>query len=96
MFDNGSEITFSHEQDCCEHNFADFEQIEELALTCTFEDNLLFEAVEGSGFRFGSKGTPMFFVPCYSEQNGYYSSDIDIHFNGKQMFNLGCEEHIYD
>lgn len=30
LFDNGSRITFDHEQDCCETNYADFEQLEDL------------------------------------------------------------------
>lgn len=87
-FDNGSEITFDHNQDCCEHNYADFKQIEKQALDTTFDEELIFEAVEGSGFRFGSKGSHMFFIPCYSDQNGYYSSELDIYFNEKQVLNL--------
>lgn len=95
LFDNGSEITFDHDQDCCENNFADFEQIEEAAKEFDFAEQLIFEKVEGSGFRFGSVRTYMFFIPCYSEQNGYYSDDIDIYFNGKTVLNLECEERIY-
>jgi hypothetical protein len=34
----------------------------------------------------------MFFVPCYSEQNGYYSSDIDIYLNGELYTHFECEE----
>jgi len=34
----------------------------------------------------------MFFVPCYSEQSGYYSFDVEIYYNGKQVLNLECEE----
>lgn len=94
LFDNGSIITFYHDQDCCECNFADFEQLEEAAMECEFPENLIFEKVDGSGFRFGGAGTYMFFVPCYSDQNGYYSSDIDIYFNGKQVLNFECEERI--
>lgn len=87
-FDNGSKITFDHSQDCCEYNYADFKQIEKQALDTTFDEELIFEEVEGSGFRFGSKGTHMFFIPCYSDQNGYYSSDVDIYFNEKHVLNL--------
>ena len=32
----------------------------------------------------------MFFVPCYSFQNGYYSSDVDIELNGEVVLNVGC------
>lgn len=63
LFDNGSRITFDHEQDCCETNYADFEQLEDLALEYEFENDLIFEVVPENGFRFGSKGTPMFFIP---------------------------------
>ena len=90
-FDNGNFITFFHEQDCCEHNYADFSQLEELAYNMEFSTNLVFEKVHRSGFRFGSGGR-MFFVPCYSEQNGYYSDDIYIFYNGKKVLNLVCEE----
>jgi len=34
----------------------------------------------------------MFFVPCYSEQNGYYSSDVDIFFDNNCVLNLECKE----
>lgn len=94
VFDNGSEITFSHVQDCCEHNYASFKQLEERALEVEFDENLIFEETDGYGFRFGSKETEMFFIPCYSEQNGYYSSDIDIFYNNKKVLNLECEEII--
>ena len=91
-FDNGSEITFDHVPDCCEYNYAAFKQIEERALEIEFDEKLIFEAVEGCGFRFGSEGTEMFFIPCYSDQNGYYSSDIDILYNNKKVLNFECEE----
>lgn len=34
--------------------------------------------------------TVMVFVPCYSEQNGYYSSDVDIYYNDKKVLNVDC------
>jgi len=93
LFDNGSTITFDHAKDCCEYNYADFTQLDELALDCEFnEETMQFEAVDRFGFRFGSKNSNMFFVPCYSEQNGYYSSDVDIFFDNNCVLNLECEE----
>lgn len=91
LFDNGTAITYEHDKDCCEYNYADFEQLEEASHDFNFSEDLIFESVENYGFRFGSIGTPMFFVPCYSEQNGYYSTDIDILFDGKQVLNLCCQ-----
>lgn len=93
LFDNGMKITFDHEQDCCEYNYADFEQLENQLDGVEFDEaSMKFEKVDESGFRFGSKGTHMYFVPCYSVQNGYYSSDIQIYFNGNEVLSLFCEE----
>ena len=90
-FDNNKAITYYHNQDCCEYNYADFEQIDDLALTTEFDEDLKFEAIDEAGFRFGNENK-MFFIPCYSEQNGYYSSDIDIFYNGNMVLNFCCEE----
>ena len=94
IFDNGSYITYEHYQDWCENNWADFDQIDDLAKEYDYEENLKFESVEGAGFRFGDSSF-MVFVPCYSEQNGYYSSDIDIFYNKKKVLNFCCEEILY-
>lgn len=95
LFEDGSEIRFDHEQDCCEYNFADFKQLDDIARRTDFDTHkMIFESVEYSGFRFGNENK-MFFVPCYSDQNGYYSSNIDIYYNGKEVLHFGCEERIY-
>lgn len=90
LFDTGDEITFYHEQNCCENNYADFSQLDDIARNTAFQKPLTFEFVEGSGFRFGNEDK-MFFVPCYSIQNGYYSTDINILFNGKIVAQGSCE-----
>ena len=95
VFDNGDCITFDHEQDCCEWNYADFQQIDDIAKGWKFDKKkLVFEAIEDCGFRFGNLPNKMVFVPCYSEQNGYYSSDIDIYFNNNKVLHFCCEEHL--
>lgn len=53
IFDNGNTITFWHEQCCCEENFADFAQLDDIARNTKFDENLDFEFVEEQGFRFG-------------------------------------------
>lgn len=78
-FDNGNKIEFGHTQDCCEWNYADFSQLPDEAKTVDFDEELEFEKVE-HGFRFRSAGTQWFFVPCYSEQNGYYTNKLDIYY----------------
>lgn len=90
IFDDGSELTYRHEKECCETNYPDFERIEELAKGYEFEMPMLFESCK-YGFRFGDE-RQMFFVPCYSEQNGYYTEEIDIIFNGETVIsNQRCK-----
>ena len=92
LFEDGSKITFDHEQDCCEYNYADFEQLDDIARNEMFDTkNLKFELTGSYGFSFGNKNGRMFFVPCYSEQNGYYTSDVDIYFNNKCVLSLAGE-----
>ena len=31
------------------------------------------------------------FIPCYSEQNGWYTSEIDIYYNGKRVLNFDAQ-----
>ena len=94
-FDNGAYLSYDHYQDCCEWNYADFKQIEEEAYNFDFPEDLDFEVVEGVGFRFGKKGVRMFFIPCYSVQSGYYSTEISIIYKHpliESVFSLNCEE----
>ena len=96
-FDNGYYIECDHYQDCCEWNYADFEQLDDLARNYDFDKNLRFETIDEAGFRFGDSRC-MFFVPCYSVQNGYYSHELDIHYYGLNFMNepvLLYEDHIY-
>ena len=95
LFEDGSKITYDHDRDCCEDNYADFEQIDDIAMNTDFDtNNMLFESVDGSGFSFGNENK-MFFVPCYSDQNGYYTDHIDIYYNNKVVLGFSCEERIY-
>lgn len=94
-FDNGNTITYDHIQDCCEYNYADFLYLcdESDVEGYDFEPPLWFERVEGAGFRFGNRDKRMFFVPCYSEQNGYYNDEVDIYYNGHLAIEgLQCDD----
>ena len=94
-FSNGKQITQNHTQDCCEHVYADFEAIDDLAYDYEFTEPLLFEEVEGYGFRFGNEGK-MVSVPCYDVQNGYYSSVLRILYDYETVI-PHCElEHQID
>lgn len=82
-FTDGTCLESRHDPDCCEYNYADFSQVDDLAREWEFEHPLMFESCDG-GFRFGNENK-MVFVPCYSIQNGYYSYDVDILLNGKEV-----------
>ncbi len=88
-FSNGKKLTFDHESDCCEINYADFIQLDDLATeTIFYENELVFESVEKYGFRFGNRGGNMIFVPCYTIQNGYYTSSVDIYYDEKIVLHV--------
>ena len=94
-FSDGTVIHCNHEEDGCAYNYADFPQLDDLARNHDFKTSTLrFEAVDGSGFRFGDSSFTMFFVPCYSEQSGCYSSDIKIYLNDELQCSLECEMNL--
>lgn len=91
IFDNGNYLMYYHEQDCCEHVGADFENIQVLTkLTSNslnsneldFDENLenYIKKVEGIGFLIEDKNGIKLFVSCYNRQNGYYSSNLELHY----------------
>ena len=84
IFDNDMEITFDHDQDCCEYNYADFSILtpNTVHYDYDFSENLDFKYIDELGFKFGSDGH-WIFIPCYSEQNGYYTTQIDIYYGKK-------------
>jgi hypothetical protein len=82
-FSDGTTIEAIHYPDCCEHNYAKFDDLDDIAMATDFDTKSLeIEVIEGAGIRIGNKPSKMFFIPCYSVQNGYYSSDLHIHING--------------
>lgn len=93
LFDNGNRITYHHVRDCSECNWADFLYLEtqmDILKTMDFTEDLVFEFVDGFGFRFKSNNHSDYYdywivVPCYSDQNSYYSSDIDIYYCDKPV-----------
>lgn len=96
LFDNDMEITAHHNPECCEYNYADFEQVDDIAMATEFDpENIVFEKADYYGFMFGNKNGRMFFVPCYSQQNGYYSNEVDIYFDGDLVL-CGVEGEEYE
>lgn len=93
IFDNGNTISFDHEYECCEDNYAVFSVLtkDNVNYDYNFDKDLIFEAVEELGFKFGSDGR-WIFIPCYSEQNGYYTDEIYIYYKGEKVLRFDAQE----
>ena len=110
VFDNGYELEYYHEQDCCEHVYADFEVVKDYNVSTKtgkiinikdidFEEHLeyLIQGIENEGFNMISKIGEKFFVPCYNEQNGYYSSELELILKrGKAKEVMDISEFVQD
>lgn len=83
---DGTTICCDHNAGCCENNFASFEALKDTTFedVCITYDNLEIEANE-YGFKING-----YFVPCYSMQNGWYSTDIDIYVNDDLVTTTEC------
>ena len=67
---NGCYIEATHEQDCCEHNYADFKCLLDTSIMGVEHNTICFDDWVG-GIRING-----YAVNCYSDQNGYYSTEI--------------------
>ena len=74
-FTDGFTIADMHEQDCCENVFADWEYLLDECPVGSVLDVNRFERVPDAGIKIGG-----YFIPCYNQQNGYYSSDLTVIF----------------
>lgn len=74
-FSDGTVITAEHDQDCCEHVYAAFRELEPGALYREFK-RISIRGVKDAGFRLNG-----YFIPCYNSQNGYYSSSLELIIN---------------
>lgn len=82
LFDNGTTIKDIHEQDCCEHVYADWKQLGDTdVFQHEFSEELSIECIDDSGFRIDG-----YFVPCYNSQNGWYSSELELHITLKNGY----------
>ncbi len=88
-FDNNYKLGYYHEQDCCEHVYADFENMQIMnpfinkpmsVSELEFEENLFnnLKGIEGVGFELMSKEGIRVLISCYNRQNGYYSSNLSL------------------
>lgn len=92
VFDNGNTLTYLHEQDCCEHVFADFKNLQVLTKLfhnsinsndLDFEEDLqnYIYKIKDVGFEIEDKNGIRLFISCYNCQNGYYSDELKLEYN---------------
>ena len=83
-FSDGSKIGDQHSQSWCEYVYADWKSVETEIHTRDGITGMVFAGVEGSGMRIATlyeNGTvEMAFLPCYNEQNGYYSDNLELYY----------------
>lgn len=89
-FDNGSKIIVKDETTSLAYNYAAFGEIDSLAKTWNFTEPLSFSK-EDYGFRFGNRHK-MVFVPCYSQQNGWYDANVNVYYNGRLVLEANCDQ----
>lgn len=90
VFSDGVDICSFQAPEDYGYHYAAFTSIDDIAKEWEFEHPIIFEKCDW-GFRFGNKDK-MVFVPCYSEQNGYYSYSVDIYYNGDLVLKgVDCE-----
>ena len=105
-FDNGEELSYYHDQECCEDVYADFKGMQVMgvqpenfvyAYELDFFENVLDSIVpiDGLGFYLVSKQGICILVPCYNDQNGYYSSDLTLCYKGKKMDISECVKNVF-
>ena len=88
---NGDLIKHDYSPLCCEYNYADFRSLEDTTIIGQKFNELVFEKSE-YGFLLNGH-----LVNCYSEQNGYYSQDVDIiyhpknSYQGIKVLNVDCD-----
>jgi hypothetical protein len=85
LFDNGVTLESYHDTDCCESHYLSFSDLtlEDFnGLEFDLSDDNFFKRVEGYGIELVPKiGYPVR-VPGYGNNNGYYSSQLDLVVSG--------------
>lgn len=79
-------ISDHHDQDCCEHVYVDWEQLKYHfeAIRNLHPTSLEIKGVEQMGIllvfraKYNFKTPIKVFLPCYNDQNGYYSDELKL------------------
>ena len=111
LFDNGTTLKHYHDQDCCEHVYADWKYLKNYNILPStgksisiydveFSENIVgnIEFEKSMGIKLISKTGDKWFIPCYNEQNGYYSSDLEliIYAKDKPTIKIDITDYVED
>lgn len=72
FFENGYVLGHEHYPECCEYNYADFTSLNDTVFEDTVWDEISLQSDEDTVLVNG------YVVNCYSVQNGYYTTAVDI------------------
>lgn len=72
-FEDGTHITHLHEQDCCENVYTDWMQLRDTNILDRDFNKINLTGVKNAGIKLNE-----YFIPCYDNQNGYYSSNLSL------------------
>lgn len=95
-FDNGYNLSSSHNQDCCEHHYLDFthinkEDYEGLEFDIPSDD--FFERISDYGIALKATNNFPLRIPGYASNNGYYSRNLSLVLtNGKHTRDFDITE----
>jgi len=86
-FENGITLYSDHDSDCCEHHYLSMSD-----LTISDFDGLefnlegeFFNKIEGYGIELVPILGHTIKIPGYASNNGYYSSNLSLHLQGKDF-----------
>ena len=76
---NNISLSHYHSQDCCEHVYADWLMIQDYLSQIEGKEisKLIIKAVDEIGLLLCFDDVKVL-IPCYDEQNGYYSSNLEL------------------
>jgi len=88
VFDDGTELSSSHEQDCCENHYLSFEhitleEVEDLRFDLTKDD--FFEKIEDYGIALKPLNGHPVRIPGYGFNNGYYGTNLALTIDNSNM-----------
>lgn len=108
IFNNGATLEHYHDQECCEHVYADWQNMQVITKIgenfidsnkLEFDENITdhIYLAKGVGFILEDKNGIKLMVSCYDIQNGYYSSNLELIYTPKQQIKIDitdCTKYI--